>query len=602
MEDDDIKLLNMKRVRSVANLRRLKLSHLDRFLEDKTIYEGDYLEMRLFLMYLKVYQPTNEDIMNLTHEVWADLDQDEIEDKYFAFGNVPDRGDSIASYSAAPPKVVFKKKVVAPVLDDDDDLTKDINIDINSVVKSLWIDRSSYPIVPKCEAKDVVEAFGKNIDLPKEGESIDAVIDNTMGLISKYARRIQNPGHFGFIAASGVPTDPLSFAMTAAVNQNVPAYTGSPIMSTMERTVISWLCELVGFDKTSDGCLLSGGSTSNLTAVATSLAHRFGPEYREKGLLNMLKPGEKPVVICSAATHFCVQRAAGMLGIGVDNVIPIEGDDNFSMRLDVLKEAIEANPCVVCVVANAGSTTTGAIDPIDEIADLCASRNIWLHVDGAYGGSALMSPELAPLFKGIEKADSVTMDLHKWFFMSYDCSAIVFKNPKYVNWLFNEQSNVVKELSIDTFASTLLFFNLGPELSRRARCLPIYIAFRHYGIERMGKNVLYQVNCAKYLAALADEDADFEVVTRPKLSVVTFRMSPYILRENQNTEKIDELNAFIRDKLEEEGNYFLSGTKVKGRTVLRVCIVDHNARAKNIKSLFEEIKKIGNDWMMENVQ
>jgi len=332
------------------------------------------------------------------------------------------------------------------------------------------------------------------------------------------------------------------------------------------------------------------------------LAHRFGPQYREKGLVNMLKPGEKPIVICSAATHFCIQRAAGMLGVGVNNVIPIQGDDKFSMRLDILKEVLDANPCVVCVVANAGSTTTGAIDPIDEIADLCESRNIWLHVDAAYGGSALMSPELAPLFKGIERADSVTMDLHKWFFMSYDCSAIVYKDPKYVNSLFNEQSNVVKELSIDTFASAHCFFNLGPELSRRARCLPVYIAFRHYGVDRMGKNVLYQVNCAKYLAALADEDPEFEVVTRPKLSIITFRMRPVNLRDEESNSMVDALNAHIRERLETEGNYFLSGTKVEGRPVLRVCIVNHNARAKNIKALFEEVKKIGNEWVEENIQ
>ena len=350
--------------------------------------------------------------------------------------------------------------------------------------------------------------------------------------------------------------------------------------------------------------------------VGAALAHKFGPRYREKGLNNMLKPGEQPVVICTGATHFCIQRAAGMLGIGVDNVIPIEGDDAFSMRLDLLKEALDQNSCVVCVVANAGSTTTGAIDPIDDIANLCEERNIWLHVDAAYGGSALMSPELKPLFKGIERADSVTMDLHKWFFMAYDCSAIVYKDPSIVKTLFDEQSDIVKQLSLDTFSNSHLFFHLGPELSRRARALPVYIAFQHYGMERLGRNVLYHVKCTKYFAECIEYDPNFELVSAPLLSICTFRMVPQGLTSNygesygeekkneeyvDETKLIDDLNKHITDRIEKEGNYFISPTKVKGRPVLRICVVNLYSRAKDLDGLLETINRIGKQWIQENV-
>lgn len=305
-----------------------------------------------------------------------------------------------------------------------------------------------------------------------------------------------------------------------------------------------------------------------------------------------------------------------MLGIGVDNVIPIEGDDQFNMRIDLLKEALDQNPCVVCVVANAGSTTTGAIDPIDEIADLCAERNIWFHVDAAYGGSALMSPELKPLFKGIERADSVTMDLHKWFFMSYDCSAIVYKDPYVVKTLFDEQSDVVKQLSLDTFSKSHLFFHLGPELSRRARALPVYIAFQHYGMERLGRNVLYHVKCAKYLAECVEYDPNFELVSVPLLSICTFRMVPQGLimnseesygEEKKNeeyldeTKLIDDLNQSIVDRIEKEGEFFISPTRVKGRPVLRLCIVNLYSRAKDIDDLLVTINRFGKEWIEENV-
>jgi len=511
----------------------------------------------------------------------------------------------------------ISSKPIKPILDDDDDLTKRIDIDINAVVDTMWKGRSQAPIVPQCEANEVLDAFIANINQkdeesknprtippPMAGKEISTVVDETVDIISKFSRRIAHPGHFGFIAASGVPTDPLAFAMTAAVNMNVATFMSSPVMATMERTVISWLCQMIGFDETiGDGCLLSGGSSSNLTAVGTAMAHKFGADYREKGLAKSLKPGEQPVLICSGATHFCVQRAAGMLGIGVDNVIPIGGDENFCMRMDLLKQAIEENPCVVCVVANAGSTTTGAVDPIDKIADLCAAHNIWLHVDAAYGGSALMSPELAPIFKGIARADSVTMDLHKWFFMSYDCSAIVYKDPATVKTLFDEKSDVVKQLSLDTFSSSHLFFHLGPELSRRARALPVYIAFQHYGMKRLGNNVLYHVQCTNYLGECVEYDPDLVLVTAPSLSICTFRMVPSGLLTNDKDEDkpmIDALNKHIFGRIEKEGNYFISPTKVEGRPVLRACLVNHYSRVTDVDGLLETIKRVGKEWIDQN--
>merc|ERR1719384_414324 len=191
------------------------------------------------------------------------------------------------------------------------------------------------------------------------------------------------------------------------------------------------------------------------------------------------------------------------------------------------------------------------------------------------------------------------MDLHKWFFMSYDCSAILYKDPTTVQTLFEEKSKVVKELSIDSFASEQIFFNLGPELSRRARALPVYIAFKHYGIEKLGRNVLYQVEGAKYLSELVDQDPDFDLVTAPLLSILTFRMVPSGLR-GKDDDQVDELNKYIRSELEKEGKFFMSPTNVRGRPVLRVCWVNHNARVENLEDLYQNIKKLGKEWMKLN--
>ena len=285
MDDDDIQLLYKKRIRSVANLRRLSLNRLDRFLEDGAIFEGDYMELRLFLMYLKVHHPSNDEIMMMTHDSWADIDHEDIEQKYMAFTEEFDVGTHFTAMSTLtkPQPIRMKRKPLAPTLDEDDDITAPVDMDINAVVDTLWKLKSENPVVAQCEAKSVYEAFVANhndpmstpedsipirIPPPSSGKELTKVIDETIDVISKYSRRVQHPGHFGFIAASGVPTDPLSFAMTSAVNTNVATYASSPVMATMERTVIAWLCQMIGFDENSDGCLLSGGSSSNLTAVS----------------------------------------------------------------------------------------------------------------------------------------------------------------------------------------------------------------------------------------------------------------------------------------------------------------------------------------------
>lgn len=511
--------------------------------------------------------------------------------------------------------------VKPPIFDPNNDLHKPINVDLNKIIDSLWATRVESPIVPRADT-EALETIEKST-CPQMGEPIESVVDNTVSLLKNYSRHISHPGHFGYLAPQGLRTDPMGFAMTAAMNQNVAMYASSPLGATLETTVISWLCELAGYDTSkSSGCLLSGGSTSNLTALATALAHYYGPEYRSKGFIQMhAESGEKklPVLICSESAHFCFQRAAGMLGLGVDNVVTIPNDENFSMRLDLLQEAVdkysdENGRGIVCIAATAGTTLTGGLDDLVEVYRMCEEKNIWFHVDAAYGGSALLSPELRPLLKGIENADSITMDLHKWFYMSLDCSAILYKDPKTVKSLFEDTSNkVIKELSLDSFSKSHLFFLLGPELSRRMRALPLFIAFRHYGMEKMGKNVLFNVQCAKYLGDRVNEDPELEVVVQSKLSICIFRMLlPIEIQEklvNTSIEEkkeqdhadidtvVDELNSHIRDTLESEDQFFLSGAKIHSRPLLRVCIVNYNSRPHHVDQLLLDIKRIGKEWL-----
>ena len=375
--------------------------------------------------------------------------------------------------------------------------------------------------------------------------------------------------------------------MVTAMNQNVVGYPASPVGTTVEKTVMRWLADLIGYPEQSEGVLLSGGSVANMTAIASALAYRFGSDYHDKGLAEFCNPSP-PVVLCSEEVHFSIRRAAAMLGIGKKNIVTMGTDEVFRMRPDKLGEALQQHSNVVCVVASAGTTNTGAVDPLDEIAILCNQHDIWLHVDAAYGGGGLLSSELKPRYKGIEKANSVTMDLHKWFYQSLDGSVLLYRDTSSARSLFFDSPEYLQD-SDQITPEQYMFFHISPELSRRFRALPFYMAFRHYGFERLGRNVLHNVQCANYLADLVRQEEEFELVVALQLAILCFRYH----RNSLSDEETDRINSAIRDQIQHEGEYLMSATRIHGRPVLRVCIMNHATRGEHIEGLFESVLRIG---------
>ncbi|MGU9957505.1 MAG: pyridoxal phosphate-dependent decarboxylase family protein [Arenicellales bacterium WSBS_2016_MAG_OTU3] len=472
-----------------------------------------------------------------------------------------------------------------PILDPAQMIPLTLEQDITSVLEPLIKARTQAPIVRHSKYQNLQTLLPD--DMPATGIPLDEVITEIRSLTDEHCRRNTHPGFFGYVASSGLPTDPLAHAMSATLNQNVVGYPGSPAGATMERTLVNWLKLQLGYPATAEGLLLSGGSIANTTAIAAALSKKFAADYRTKGLIRCAG-SKRPKIICSQDVHFSVQRAAALLGIGTENIVTIGVDEQFRMRTDLLSKTLSQIDCPVCVIASAGTTLTGAIDPLDEIAELCAQQDVWLHVDAAYGGGALLCAELLPLFKGIEKANSVSMDLHKWFFMSLDGSMLLYRDPASARAMFYENSDYVT-FPIDGPPEQHMFFHLGPELSRRFRALPFYMAFRHYGAKRLGRSVLHNVECAQYLAKLVNANPDLQLVAEPQLSICCFRFRPTGLDE----ETIDQINKKIRSQIEKEGEVFMSETNVNGRPVLRVCIINHGSRAEHIELLLERVLKIG---------
>ncbi len=466
-----------------------------------------------------------------------------------------------------------------------DDLTAAAEIDLNAALAPLLEQRYQSPIVRPSTAADVGSLIDRS--LPTDGQALEDLVSEISDAADQYPRRNTHPGFFGWAAPCGLPSDPLAQAMVSVLQENVGGYWSSPVGTTVERTVVGWLAALAGFPDDAEGVLLSGGSLSNLTGIAAALSRHFGPTLKTRGLAGFIQEST-PLIVCSDAAHFSIRRAATLLGVGTGNILSLATDDQFRLRTELLEQALAEHADIACVVATAGTTNTGAIDPLDEIAETCARHGVWLHVDAALGGGGLMSSQLRPRYSGIERADSVTMDLHKWFFQSLDASLLLYRDASVARDLFVESSDYLHE-SGDATPEQYAFFHISPELSRRFRALPIYLSMRCYGIERLGRNVLHNVECAEYLAALIEADPALELVVAPQLCILCFRYRA----ENYDEPRIDALTNAIRDQVQLEGDYLMSSSQVHGRPVLRVCILNHATRAEHVEGLLAAVKRIG---------
>jgi glutamate/tyrosine decarboxylase-like PLP-dependent enzyme len=413
-------------------------------------------------------------------------------------------------------------------------------------------------------------------------------------VVIEHCRRNAHPGFYGYVAGAGLPTDPMSHAMVAALNQNTIGYAGAPGPVTVERAVLDWMRQLTGLSVGAEGAIVSCGSIANLSGMTAALYSTIGSEYLNKGIASYDKG--LPVILTSKMAHFSMQRAAVVMGLGVDQVLLVEYDEHFRMRPEHLTEVLDGcesrGQVPVCVVGTAGATVTGSIDPLSAIGDVCQARDVWFHVDAAYGGAGLLSPKLKPRFAGIERADSICMDLHKWFYLGFDGSVVLYRDPGAARNVFYTRSDYV-QFPKDGSPEEHMFFHFSPELSRRFRALPAYIAFRYYGSELLGRNVQHNHDCAAYLARLVQEADDFDLINEPDLSICCFRYAPPELSGDPSS--VDKLNSHIRAKLQEEGNFYLSPTDVLGRPALRVCICSHTTRAEHMEGLVESVRNLGRD-------
>lgn len=426
--------------------------------------------------------------------------------------------------------------------------------------------------------------------VPVHGEPAEAAYREFLERIAPYPMGNTHPRFWAWVMGNGTPLGTLAEMLAAAMNPNVGG--GEHAANYVEAQVIDWCKELLGFPAEASGILVSGGSMANLLALAVARSARAGFDVRTEGLRDAPTP---LALYGSAEMHSSIQRAVEVLGLGSRSlrVIPVLEDDTIdvvALRATITRD-LAAGVCPLCIIATAGTTNTGAIDPLDEMADLAAEHNIWLHVDGAFGALAALSPELKPLVAGIERADSLAFDLHKWGYQPFEVGCTLVRDRKLHLDTFTLTPEYLKHGERGTAGGQFWPSDYGIELTRGFRSLKVWMMFKVHGAEKLGRLVRQNVEQARYLAELVEQSAHLELVASVPLNVVCFRFIAPRLDEEQ----LNALNQELVIRIQESGLAVPSGTRVRGRYAIRCAITNHRSRREDFELLVQAAEGIGQE-------
>jgi aromatic-L-amino-acid decarboxylase len=425
-----------------------------------------------------------------------------------------------------------------------------------------WSSLDGRPAVPASTGQQTIDLFSG----PWPDEPLGADVFNDFSKIADNSRP-SGARFFGFVFGSGEPVAALGEFLAAALNQNVGAWRSAPAAVTIERTVVQWLADAVGCVDFK-GSLCGGGSSGNLIALTMAREAKLAAN----------DTGARPCAIyASDQVHMSIPKAVAMLGLGRANLRLIPSDENFRMRMDALESAIaqdrKAGIPPIAIVATAGTVDVGAIDPLAEIAVIAKREDLWLHVDGAYGGLAAMA--VPGKFNGLSKADSVSLDAHKWLYQPVECGCVLYRDAANAHRTFSHTGDYVKVLSDDPVEG-FGFFEESFELSRRFRAMKLWMSLRYHGRSAFREAMRRDLHHAHILADEIEANSNLELLAPVELSAVCFCHKD---RDNM---------ALLRRVLARRQVY-ISSTTIRGRFALRACFVNHRTREADVRSIVAEI-------------
>lgn len=453
----------------------------------------------------------------------------------------------------------------------------------------------SGPVTPG-EAPEAVRAALGRGPLPAAGSDPEAVLEEAMELLFAHSLYNGHPRFFGFITSSAAPIGALGDLLAAAVNPNLGGWPLSPIATEIELQTVRWIAELLGYPADCGGLLVSGGNVANFVAFWAARKARADWDVRSGGLA---AGGRAPRVYASRETHTWIQKACDLSGFGTDAIRWIGTDARQRMSVEALAEAVAedraAGHLPMLVVGTGGSVSTGAVDPLAAISELCREEGLWFHVDGAYGAPAAALPEADPDLKALALADSVAIDPHKWLYAPLEAGCTLVRDRKLLHDAFVYHPPYYPW--VDESADAPVYFHeYGPQNSRGFRALKVWLALRQVGREGYVRLIREDIAMARRLHELASEAPELEAATC-ELSIATFRFVPHDLADRTGEPEVaswlDALNEELVSRLMAGGEVFVSNAVVDGRYLLRACVVNFRTGPADVEAVVEVALRIG---------
>ena len=409
--------------------------------------------------------------------------------------------------------------------------------------------------------KEMEALFLENVPMTPSpaNEVLDFVIENVMSNSSI----VSHPKAYSFVPGPSNYISTMGDVLATGFNVFSGGWAASPAAAEIEIVTLGWLLEMFDFPTENGGGLFtSGGSMANLTALATARNIKCGDDF------------SKAVIYLSDQAHSSNIKAIRVLGFSKNQFRIIPTDFEFKISLNKLKNAIARDKLQgyqpFCIIASAGTTNTGTVDPLNAIADVCEAENLWLHVDGAYGGAAILADNGKQVLSGIQNADSLTVDPHKWFFQPYEMGCLLVKNHQWLSGTFTEKPEYLRD--VEGNESEINFYDHGIQLTRRFRALNFYMSLKTFGLSNFKQAVQYSITLTEKLEQFLRKSANWEVISPATLAVINFRYNP--IEHELSEPKLDELNQAISKQVIESGEAMLVTTVLQGQVVLRMCLIN----------------------------
>lgn len=454
--------------------------------------------------------------------------------------------------------------------------------------------------VTRGEKPPAIRALLPNESLPAEGQDAQRILEESATLLFDHSLFNGHPRFWGYITSSAAPIGALADMLAATVNANVGAYALSPMATEIERQTVRWLAELIGYEVNGGGIFVSGGNMANFLGFLTARKFKLGEGFRTAGLQVTYDaavdlPRQHLTIYCPQGTHTWISKAAELFGHGTDAVRWIGLTASQQMDIRQLQTAIEKDrqeghhPFLV--IGNAGSVSTGVVDPLAGIAEVCRKENLWFHVDGAYGAPAATLAELKGLFNGIAKADSIALDPHKWLYSPLEAGCILVRNARHLHDAFSFRPEYYN-FDGEGDDEPVNFHEYGMQNSRGFRALKVWLSLRQVGKNGIAGMIRRDIGLAEKLFQLVKNTPELEAVTR-HLSITTFRYTPSDLPEGDADSYLNKLNEALLNRLQAGGEVFPSNAIIDGVYCLRVCIVNFRTSYVDLEALVKIVLREG---------